>query len=224
MKSIRVRALPAVAAAALTCVVLTACSSPVSLGSAATVGDHRISSSELNTQIAEYQAALKKAKISEEQLQIPSVPRAILLQLIYFRQFEQFAQRNNIVVTDGDVDKFITEQGGMQQIGPAALSKGVPPSETREWIRAAIVYQKGLERFGANLTDQASVQQAQLKLFGQMDTVPVKISPRYGTWDTQRGLVEEARFGKPAAGADAAAPQDPSQQQAPDQSDPAAGQ
>ncbi|WP_181871153.1 SurA N-terminal domain-containing protein [Sphaerisporangium album] len=224
MKSIRVRALLAVAAAVLACVALTACSSPVSLGSAATVGDQRISSSELNAEIEEYQAALKKAKISEAQLQIPSVPRAILLQLIYFRQFEQFARRNGVVVTEGDVDKFITEQGGMQQIGPAALSKGVPPSETRAWIRAAIIYQKGLERFGANLTDQASVQAAQMKLFGQMDAVPVKISPRYGTWDTQRGLVEEARFGKPAAGTDAATPQDPSQQQDPNQSDPAAGQ
>ncbi|WP_248961676.1 SurA N-terminal domain-containing protein [Sphaerisporangium perillae] len=218
MKSNRVRVLLATVAAG---VALTACSSPVQVGTAATVGGDRISSGQLNTEVREYQAALKQAKISEAALKMPSIPRAVLLQLITFRQFEQLAQRNGLTVTEGDVDKFITEQGGIEKIGPASLGQGVPPSETRRWIRAAVIYQKSLERFGANLADQNSVQAAQAKLFGQMDTIPIKVSHRYGTWDSQQGLIDEARFGKPA---EQAAPAGQLQDPAAGQQDPASGQ
>ncbi|GII64565.1 hypothetical protein Skr01_46500 [Sphaerisporangium krabiense] len=230
MKSIRVRAPQAVAAAVLACLAMTACSSPVRVGEAATVGNERISTGELNDKIAEFQAALKKSNINESQLQIPSIPRAILLQLIAIRQFDGFAQRNGIAVTDGDVDKLISEQGGSQQLGMAALGKGVAPSMARSWVRGGVIYQKALERFGANLTDQASVQAAQIKLVQQLEAVPVKISPRYGAWDNQQGgMVDEARFGKPAPSPSAQTQQDPSQggelQQDPSQQqDPTAGQ
>ncbi|GAA3837667.1 hypothetical protein GCM10022226_69750 [Sphaerisporangium flaviroseum] len=203
------RVLPVVAAAVLAGAALTACSSPVEIGTAATVGGERISSGRLDSEVREYQSALKQAKITEAQLQIPSVPRAVLLQLISIRQFEQFAKRNGVTVTQREVADFLAEQGGIEKIGPAALTKGVPPSETIPWVRTALLYQKSLQRFGANLADQQSVQAAQVKLFGQMETIPVKVSHRYGTWDPQQGLIEEARFGKPAEAADTASQPDP---------------
>ncbi len=209
VKSNRVRVLPAVAAAVLAGAALTACSSPVQVGTAATVGSSRITNGALDSEVTEYQAALKQAKITEAQLQIPSIPRAVLLQMISIRQFEQFAQRNGVTVTEREVADFLTEQGGIEKIGPAALTKGVPPSETNAWVRTALIYQKSLQKYGANLTDQASVQTAQMKLFGQMDTIPVKVSHRYGTWDPQQGLIEEARFGTPAAGTEATPQPDP---------------
>jgi peptidyl-prolyl cis-trans isomerase SurA len=211
VKSNALRVLVAVVAAG---VALTACSSSsVGAGTAATVGGARITSKELTADVTEYQAALKKAKISVEQLQMPSVPRAVLLQLINFRQFERFAELNGVTVTEGDVDKFITEQGGMERIGPAALQRGVPPSETRHWIRTAVIYQRALEKFGANLSDQASTQAAQQQLFEQMDKIPVAVSHRFGTWNLQQGLIDDNRFGAPPEG-----------QQPSGQPDPAAGQ
>ncbi|MFC4587253.1 SurA N-terminal domain-containing protein [Sphaerisporangium corydalis] len=210
MKSNRMRALPVVVAAVFAGAGLTACSAPVQAGTAATVGGDRITTGRLDSEVREFQAALKTAKITEAQLQLPSgVPRAVLLQMISIRQFQQFAQRNGVTVSEREIADFLTEQGGMAKIGPAALSKGVPPSETREWVRTALIYQKSLQQFGANLTDQASVQAAQVKLFGQMDTIPVKVSHRYGTWDPQQGLVEEARFGKPAPGSEPTTQPDP---------------
>lgn len=205
MKSNAVRVLLAAVAAG---VALTACSSsPVGVGTAATIGDARITSKELTADVTEYRAALQKAKIPESQLQIESVPKAVLLQLINFRQFEQFAARNGLTVTEGDVDKFIAEQGGLERIGPAALTRGVPPSETRHWIRTAVIYQKSLEKFGANLSDQASTQAAQQKLFEQMDQIPVAVSHRFGEWNLQQGLVPSDRFG--TAAAQEQTPQDP---------------
>ncbi|MDH2428763.1 SurA N-terminal domain-containing protein [Sphaerisporangium sp. TRM90804] len=195
MKSKSVRVL---LAAAATGVALTACSSPTPIGVAATVGGERISTKQLDAEVTEFQTALAKAKVTQEQIQLPSIPRAVLLQLVYFKQFDQFAERNGVNVTEGDVDSFVAEQGGMERIGPAALSKGVPPSETRQWIRTALIYQKGLERFGANLSDQASSQAAQVKVFEQMDAIPVKVAHRYGVWDPQQGLVNQPRFGAPA--------------------------
>lgn len=221
MKSIRLRVLPAAAAAVVAGFALTACSAPVRIGTVATIGGDRITSGQLDSEVKEFQAALKQAKITEAQLQLPSIPRAVLLQMISMRQFEQFAKRTGLAVTEREVGDFLNEQGGIAKIGPAALSKGVPPSETRQWVRTALIYQKGLQRYGANLTDQASVQAAQVKLFGQMDGIPVKVSHRYGTWDPQQGLVEEARFGKPVPSASAGAGgQDP----ATGGSDPASGQ
>ncbi|MEO3812121.1 SurA N-terminal domain-containing protein [Sphaerisporangium sp. B11E5] len=209
MKSNAVRVLLAAVAAG---VALTACSSsPVGVGTAATVGDARITSKELTADVTEYRAALQKAKIPESQLQMESVPKAVLLQLINFRQFEQFAALNGVTVTEGDVDKFIAEQGGLERIGPAALTRGVPPSETRHWIRTAVIYQRSLEKFGANLSDQASTQVAQQKLFEQMDKIPVAVSHRFGEWNLQQGLVDSNRFGTPAS-------------QPPNPQDPAAGQ
>ncbi|GII77872.1 hypothetical protein Sru01_28540 [Sphaerisporangium rufum] len=196
MKSNRLRVLLAAAAATAG---LTACSSPVGVGTAATVGGERITTARLNADVVEFQNAVRTAKIPPDQLQIQSsVPQAVLLQLVQMRQFRQFAERQGVTVSDGDLDKFVAEQGGLEKIGPNALIRGVPPSETREWIRTALIYQKSLERFGANLTDQASQQAAQAKLFQQLDTIPIKVAHRYGTWDTQRGLVEEPRFGAPA--------------------------
>lgn len=198
MKSNRVRVLLAMAAAG---VALTACSAPVGVGTAATVGNDRISSKQLDSEVSEFQTGLKAAKVAEDQLQVPSLPRAILKQLITFRLFDQFAQRNGIAVTQADVEKFIGDQGGMGRIGPAALMEGVPPSQATRWVRTILIYQKSLQRFGANLADQASTQVAQDKMFAQLGTIPVKISHRYGTWDLSKGgLVEEARFGAPSTG------------------------
>ncbi|GGK69275.1 lipoprotein [Sphaerisporangium melleum] len=203
MKSNHVRVLLAAVAAG---VALTACSSPVQVGTAAVVGDQEISSKRLDGEIREYKAALQKAKINESQLQMPSIPRAVLLQLIYFSQFEQFAQRSGLAISEGDIDRFINEQGGIDKVGPAMLGRGVPPSEVRKWVRTSLTYQKGLERFGANVTDQASVAAAQQKLFAQLDAIPVKLSNRYGAWDTQQGIIDQARFGEPAAGSEQAPP------------------
>ncbi|WP_214415899.1 SurA N-terminal domain-containing protein [Sphaerisporangium fuscum] len=202
--------LPALAAAVLAGVALTACSSPVQVGTAATVGGDQITSKQLDSEVREYKDALKQAKVSEAQLQSP-IPKTVLTQLIFFHQFDQFAKKTGLTITEGDIDKLINDQGGIQKIGPEGLSRGIPPSQTRQWIRTTLIYQKALERFGANLTDQASVQAAQEKLFGELGNIPVKVSHRYGTWDLQQGqLVEEARFGKPAAGsADTASRPDP---------------
>jgi peptidyl-prolyl cis-trans isomerase SurA len=203
-----VRVLPAVAAAVLAGVALTACSSPVQVGTAATVGSERITSGELDSKVREFKSALQVAKIPESQLQVPSIPKAVLSQLIYFDQFGQWAQKNGLTVSESDIDKLISSQGGAEKMGTAALSRIVPPSETRDWIRTTLIYQKALERYGAKLTDEASVQTAQVKLFGELGAIPVKVSHRYGTWDTQQGLIDEARFGKPAPGSEPAS-QDP---------------
>nr|BFE83669.1 hypothetical protein GCM10020093_062700 [Planobispora longispora] len=72
VKSTRVRVILAVVAAGA---ALTACS-PSQAGAAAIVGDQRISVSELSADAEEYQAAMAKAGLSAQQLQLQgSIPR-----------------------------------------------------------------------------------------------------------------------------------------------------
>ncbi len=180
------------AAAVAAGVVLTACSSPMEAGAAAIVGNERISASELNDSVSELRSALERAKIPEAQLQLPATQR-VLLQLTSLSQFRQFAAKSGVTVTDGEIDKAITEQGGMQRIEPALLAEGVPPSRIRDWMGAVVAYNKLLTQYGGQN------EAAQQKLGQALSSVKVTYSPRYGKFDPSQGFVDAGRFTKAAS-------------------------
>jgi hypothetical protein len=192
VKSKRVRVLLVAAASAG---ALTACS-PLHAGAAAIVGDQRITTGELNSGIEEYQQALISAKVSADQLQVPSIPQGVLMQLIDIRQFGLLAERHGVTVTDGEIDSARAQyQGGPGALDKMMLGRAVPPSQSRAWIRAQLSIQKVLKQEGAG-NDQASLQQAQQKVLKELDTIEIKISPRYGELSAQTGqLAAVERFG-----------------------------
>ncbi|MEO3863660.1 SurA N-terminal domain-containing protein [Acrocarpospora sp. B8E8] len=173
---------------------LTACG-PIQVGAAATVGDQRISSEQLDSGVREFQSALTAAKIPAEQVQLPgSVPQAVLLQLANINQFTQVAVANGVVISEGEIDNFITQQGGKASVDQALLTRGVPPSSVRDWLRASIGAQKMIAQLGGG-TDEAATTAGQQKLAVEAEKVPVKFNPRYGTFDPAQGWVPSNRFG-----------------------------
>ncbi|WP_176728613.1 SurA N-terminal domain-containing protein [Planobispora rosea] len=196
MKSTRVRVTLAVVAAG---VALTACS-PSQAGAAAIVGDQRISVSELSADAKEYEAAMDKAGISAAQLQLPgSVPQALLESKVFISQLNQLGARNGITVTPAEIEALLAQALQQQQgmtLDQLAVSATVAPSELRELVRASVIQQKLMAKFGAG-QDQASQQAANQKLAQEAQkAVPVTRSPRYGEPNPQGGgLVESNRFG-----------------------------
>ncbi|MEV4748094.1 SurA N-terminal domain-containing protein [Streptosporangium sp. NPDC049248] len=204
MKSTRVRVILAVAAAG---VALTACS-PNQIGAAAVVGGERISSSELNRNVREYEEALAKAGVSASQLQFQdSVSQLVLFQLANAKQYTKVAESKGITVTDGEIDQVIAGQGGQEKFEQQMLQQAVAPSHAREFMRSQVLISKLVTKYGGG-TDEAAVQRGQQQAIKDLQAVPITWNPRYGQLNQQRSqeqpsvFVDAGRFG--AAGASAA--------------------
>ncbi|GIH77232.1 hypothetical protein [Planobispora longispora] len=195
MKSTRVRVILAVVAAGA---ALTACS-PSQAGAAAIVGDQRISVSELSADAEEYQAAMAKAGLSAQQLQLQgSIPQVILENKVFISQLDQLGARNGVTAAPSEIEALIGQALQQQQgmtLDQLALTATVPPSELNAFVRANVIHQKLMSKFGAG-QDEASQQAASQKLAEEaVKVVPVTRNPRYGEPGPQGGLVESSRFG-----------------------------
>ena len=117
------------------CAVLAACS-PAKIGSAAIVGNQRITVSSLDTQVTNLQAA---AAPYGSQVQLPSdqMPAAVLSWLIRFAIEDQMSANAGISVTQAQVQQGVAsinsqaasaaEQNGFSSAEAVLLSAGVSP-------------------------------------------------------------------------------------------------
>ncbi|MEV7806617.1 hypothetical protein AB0O28_27080 [Microbispora sp. NPDC088329] len=194
MKSYRVRVAVALAAAGI---AVTACGGPVQAGSAAIVGQERITSSELNDEVRALRADLAANKIPEDQLRLPaSLTQMVLLNISFSRQFQEFGRRKGVTATDRDIDNLATAQGGWPQFSKMLLASGIPTDRARDFLRAYVIRIRLMQQAGAG-QDEASQQAAVQKVVQEADsTVPVKYSPRYGKYDPEQAIfVPDDRFG-----------------------------
>ncbi|MEU8198013.1 hypothetical protein AB0C10_29970 [Microbispora amethystogenes] len=212
MKSYRVRVAVTLAAAGI---AMTACGGPVQAGSAAIIGNQRITSSQVNDEVRALRADLAANKIPEDQLQLPaSLPQMVLLNMTFSRQFEELGRRKGVTASDRDIDDLAVAQGGWAQFDKVLLANGIPKDQSRAFLRAYIIRSKLAQQAGAG-QDEASQQAAGQKVLQEAETtVPVKYSPRYGKYDPQQGFVADDRFGAyqpaaPAAPAEGAAEEAP---------------
>jgi len=129
----RLAALGAVSIGA--CAVLAACS-PVKMGAAATVGNDRITTSSLDTQVANLQGAAAPYG-SQVQLTTAEMPASVLSWLIRFDIMDQVAASAGISVTQSQVQAGISsinsqaseaaEENGYSSAETVLLSAGIPP-------------------------------------------------------------------------------------------------
>ncbi|MCG5216865.1 SurA N-terminal domain-containing protein [Streptosporangium soli] len=176
-------------------VALTACS-PQQVGSAAIVGEERITSSRLDQVVRDTQAALNSVPQAQQQMQ-QTIPQMALLSLVEVSRYTQLGERNGIGATDGEVDAFLAAQGGAPKVEQTLITQGVAPEQSREYIQAFLTAQKLLAKYGGG-TDEAAMQRGQQQLVQELETLPVSYNPRYGKFDPQQGFVDNGRFGKAA--------------------------
>ncbi|WP_431916649.1 SurA N-terminal domain-containing protein [Nonomuraea jabiensis] len=187
MKSIRV----AVAAAAVG-IALTACSSPMQAGAAAVVGKERISTGQLNRDAEAYKAALKQNKLDETALGVP-VSQYVLQRLADISAARQLMARNNVQVTDKEIDAKLQDPGQYQSPQINLLALGVAPSYAREYARTAVGMAKLQQQAG-----QAGLD----KLRQDFASIKTTFNPRFGVVNTNPSqenpslFVDAGRFGK----------------------------
>ncbi len=193
-------------AAALAGLALTACSSPMEAGAAAVVGKERISSRDLNRNVQEYEAALRKASIDPSQLGV-SINQFVLSRMAEQSRQQQLADKFGVQVTETEIDTAAKETGEQQTPEMNLLSKAVAPSNPRAYLRALLGVNKVLEQFGGS-----DNQQAVDKFKVEYNALAPVFSPRYGTIG-QQGFVDAGRFGKASAPSPAEQQQQQQQQQ-----------
>lgn len=187
MKSIRVAV--AAAAAGVSLVALTACSSPMEAGAAAVVGNERISAKDLSANVQRYEAALKKAGIQTADLPVP-VTQFVLARMANEEAFRQLAVKHAISVSESEVDAGLKDPGQYQSPEVNLLAKGVVPGDARDYVRAELGVVKLQRQFGG-----PEDQNAQAKLQEAFQAIKIVYSPRYGQF-SQQGFVDAGRFGK----------------------------
>lgn len=169
------RWIPLVAAVGL---ALAACG-PTLAGSAAVVGEQRLTDSDL---------AQTTSQLTE-QLGIPESPQvsqAVLSRWIVAELVNEMAARRGVTVTKGDVDSAVSEEaeraGGQEALEQAALQAGVLPDAIPDVVRTTLLVE-ALSK-GTITGDDPSGQTGLLTQIQQLsDEVSPEVSPRFGTWD-----------------------------------------
>lgn len=172
----------AVVAVAAIALLVSACASTPSGGAAATVGDRDVNNDVLVEQVRDVQVA---------KLGISGAPDAalvadVLQRLVITDIVDVAAERNGIVVTQGQVDRALAEAeaqlGGRASLVQAFAENNVPESAIDEQLRLSVQ----VDELGKKLVPDGAAQDQQQAVFLYIVEVGkelgTEVSPRYGTW------------------------------------------
>ncbi|HEY6491770.1 MAG TPA: SurA N-terminal domain-containing protein [Trebonia sp.] len=190
-RSRRVAALGAVGLGA--CVVLAACS-PVQVGSAAIVGNQRITVSTLDTQVSNLQEAAKPYG-SGLPITTAEMPGEVLGWLVRFSVMDRVAADNGIEVTDAQAAaglsalSAVAQQNGFSSTSELLVANGVPPQlfqQVGRWNAQQTAYGLKMNN-GQEPTTQAeqtaftnAINKAQCTAASSLN---VQVSPQFGRFD-----------------------------------------
>jgi hypothetical protein len=175
------------------CAVLAACS-PVQAGAAAIVGNQRITTSSLDTQVSNLQVAAQPYG-STVQLTTAQMPNAVLSWLIRFEVMDQVAADHGISVTQAESAQGLSSlsavaaQDGYSSTRELLVANGVPPSlfgqiGTWEAQQAAFAQQNNGGKVPTSTAEQnafnSAIDKAQCTAAKSLN---IKVSPQFGRFD-----------------------------------------
>jgi hypothetical protein len=183
----------AVTAAALAAACALAACGPVRLGSAAIVGNQRISATTLGNEVTDLQQAYQAGK-SKIQLQFPlsQAPQEVLAWLIRFRVRDQLALRNHVAVSTGQSERAlaaIAAQAGSAGIKNLAVANGLPPDLLPALGRYEALQNALVARLdGGKLPTSTAAQQAISADLGRRQceaakSLNIMVNPQFGRMD-----------------------------------------
>lgn len=175
------------------CALLAACS-PVHMGSAAIVGNQRITVSTLDAQVSNLQAAAKPYG-SAIQLTSAQMPSAVLTWMIKFAIMNQTAAANGISVTRAQADAALSSlnsqapQSGFSNAKELLIAYGAPPQlfpQVGTWLAQTTAYE--LKANGgkqpASQTEANNVTNALNKAeCTSAQALNIQVSPQFGRFD-----------------------------------------
>jgi hypothetical protein len=180
----------ALAAIALTAgLALSACSGP-GAGAAATVGSTTISVSDLSTTVDELKAQV--TALDGAQWDDAKATSRVLTDSVNYLLLDEAARRENITVTQGDVDKLISQAVDANAAGDRAkfaenlAASGTPESQIPLAARAVIIKTALEKKLAPGETDSVKVDAAVNGYLAKVAAdLGVDIAPRFGRWDTE---------------------------------------
>jgi peptidyl-prolyl cis-trans isomerase SurA len=176
------------------CAVLAACA-PVQAGSAAIVGNQRITVSSLDTQVSNWEAAAKPYAGSGLQVTSANAPAAVLSWLIRFAVMDQVAASNGISVTEAQSQaalsslSAVASQQGASSTSMLLIANGIPPQmfpQVGQWEAQQTAY--GLKTTGGKEPTSTAEQNAFTAAVNKAQctaatSLNIQVSPQFGRLD-----------------------------------------
>ena len=165
--------------------LLTACDA----GTAAQIGDTKISINTVQSRIAEINAERTKYDTSQMQLSVgEELNRTEVRFLVISEIFKKLAEKSGIKITQAMKDakkaSILNSLGGSQQLGQALVSAQMAPSDLDLYIEAVLISDELSKNAVSSGFAEAEVGTAVQQLVKELTkTETVKINPQYGTWD-----------------------------------------
>lgn len=161
---------------------------PELAGSAAVVGQDRVTDSQLSTQVDTVTSALG----------IPTSAKAnqvVLDRLIRAELYDALAARLDVAISDGEVQKFlndtIAQAGGQKALEDQLLQSGVPSTEIFGFARTFMQQKAIAEKIAAGKTQQEQGQVLGAAIIALSKELDTRVSPRFGTWNAEKLSVGE---------------------------------
>ncbi len=162
--------------------VLSACGGQQP-GSAATLGDSRITEQQLTAQVQEiFTAQGLPVDTADATLTSSTLGRMIVIDLV-----DALAEDQGIVITQGRIDEqiasYIAQAGDQPSMEATFVQQGVAPSQIESVIRLNLQAQD----LGVKLDPSGTAESQGAAVFAAVtalsDELEVTTSPRFGTWD-----------------------------------------
>ena len=175
--------------------LLTGCSQS---NEAATVGDFKITQTELQSSIDAVMAERKKVDTSQMQLETgDELNRGQLRFKILMHTFDEIAKELKIEVTSSNVEAkkaTITESvGGKTELPKNLVNAAIAQADFDTYVRAIVISEQITSALAASgvAEEEIATKLGQL-LSAKAKELGVKINPRYGFWDVEAGDVVAA--------------------------------
>jgi len=172
---------------------LSACSQD-QLGAAAVIEGRSITVDELQSATRDYLEVVPDADAGDAQ-------RAILQRMIVSAVIDEAARAAGVHVRDGKVaaerDGVLQSVGGRKGLVRELTQSQqtvLPPSGIDRWVKDRLLFNAIAAELGGGDLDpeapgtQEAVARANQELFDASAAMDIEVSPRYGSWDPQKGV------------------------------------
>jgi hypothetical protein len=184
-----------VALTVATGLLLTGCSQS---NEAATVGDFKITQTELQSSIDAVMA--ERAKVDTSQMQLETgdeLNRGQLRFKILMHTFDEIAKELDLEITSSQVvarkQQISQSLGGDAELPKNLVNAAIAPQDFDTYVRAILISERITSALAQSGVAEADVANQLGKLLSaKAKELGVKINPRYGFWDVEAGDVVAA--------------------------------
>lgn len=175
--------------------LLTGCSQS---NEAATVGDFKITQTELQSSIDAVMAERTKVDTSQMQLETgDELNRGQLRFKILMHTFDEIAKELDLEITSSQVvarkQQISQSLGGDAELPKNLVNAAIAPQDFDTYVRAILISERITSALAQSGVPEAEVPTQLGKLLSaKAKELGVKINPRYGFWDTEAGDVVAA--------------------------------